>query len=155
MVARTRTKRREAQLAPAELERLLGPYQESDPPQTKNERRRIRKLKVKLYGREAVGQHVTAVVLDEDPNLAGGHVAGICCSHRWAHDAWEAGTQYPPGDNHTLMKRCPRCTSMVPPTYLTSSGACVDCMYESDAQLYSRMQASGCVLDFHRLRDRH
>lgn len=115
-----------------------------------HERKRLGRLHRQLFGPQAPMGPL-------DP--LGGHRQGLCCSHRWALDAWTELTPYPPrpesGTAIPLMPQCRRCGAAVPRHYLGSSGACMDCRLEMMPEARMRaLQASASVIDFRALRGR-
>lgn len=150
---------RRRSVAPAELARLLAhpePLSRTGwtPEQIKEEKDRLNHLQEELYGRVAFRPEPGT----ENPIPAGGHMRGICCSHKWADEAWHRGQQYPPAPTIRIiprspgkearphrtgaMKCCRRCSAYVPGIYLTDGKHCEDCRFETMPQ-YLADQLSG------------
>ncbi len=150
---------------PAELEKLL---RDEHLPDVVGE-------KPVKKARKRLSRFVSTVFGHPQPFL-GGMIGGVCCSHRWALDCAEAGwnwravypvppltwtTPRPVGEGGGVRERpvwgdrvfCPRCGQSCGATYITSSGHCQDCRYETmKPEEVRKIPKSASVIDFHKLR---
>ncbi len=74
-------------------------------------------------------------------------------SMSWFDSAWFEGVAWPPGGDRSLMRACCICRRKTPPNYLTSRGACEDCVYCSmSSYALSQLPGSSSAINLAKLK---